>query len=76
MNFAILVEENKTQSTYSKRICYDYFKKHFSSSYKSLYWRDGKYFYHIFGIMNIFMLPSPVWFTIVDLGFANIPRHI
>jgi hypothetical protein len=25
------------------------------------------------GIMNIFMLPSPVWFTIVDLGFAYIP---
>jgi hypothetical protein len=24
------------------------------------------------GIMNIFMLPSPVWFTIVDLGFAYI----
>ena len=25
------------------------------------------------GIMNVFMLPSPVWFTIVDLGFAYIP---
>ena len=25
------------------------------------------------GIMNIFMLPSPVWFTIVDLGSAYIP---
>ena len=25
------------------------------------------------GIMNIFMLPSPVWFTVVDLGFAYIP---
>ncbi|MFZ4679306.1 MAG: hypothetical protein ACOYLP_03980 [Flavobacterium sp.] len=25
------------------------------------------------GIMNIFMLPSPVWFTIIDLGFAYIP---
>ena len=25
------------------------------------------------GIMNIFMLPSPVWFTIADLGFAYIP---
>ncbi len=25
------------------------------------------------GIMNIFMLPSPVWFTIVDIGFAYIP---
>lgn len=25
------------------------------------------------GIMNIFMLPSPTWFTIVDLAFAYIP---
>ena len=25
------------------------------------------------GVMNIFMLPSPVWFTIVDLGLAYIP---
>ena len=25
------------------------------------------------GIMNIFMLPSPVWFTIVYLGFVYIP---
>ena len=25
------------------------------------------------GIMNIFMLPSPIWFTIVDVGFAYIP---
>jgi len=25
------------------------------------------------GIMNVFMLPSPVWFTIVDIGFAYIP---
>ena len=25
------------------------------------------------GIMNIFMLPSPIWFTIVDLGLAYIP---
>ncbi len=27
----------------------------------------------IAGIMNVFMLPSPVWFTIVDLGFTYIP---
>jgi hypothetical protein len=25
------------------------------------------------GIMNIFMLPSPIWFTVVDLGLAYIP---
>lgn len=25
------------------------------------------------GIMNICMLPSPIWFTILDLGFAYIP---
>jgi hypothetical protein len=25
------------------------------------------------GIMNIVMLPSPLWFTIVDLGIAYIP---
>ena len=25
------------------------------------------------GVMNIFMLPSPTWFTIVDLGLAYIP---
>jgi hypothetical protein len=25
------------------------------------------------GIMNVFMLPSPVWFTIVDLVFAYVP---
>ena len=25
------------------------------------------------GIMNVFMLPSPVWFIILDLGFAYIP---
>ena len=25
------------------------------------------------GIMNIFMLPSPIWFTIVDLVLAYIP---
>ena len=25
------------------------------------------------GIMNIYMLPSPIWFTILDLGFAYIP---
>lgn len=25
------------------------------------------------GIVNIFMLPSPTWFTIVDLGLAYIP---
>ena len=25
------------------------------------------------GIMNIFMLPSPVWFTIVDLVIAYVP---
>lgn len=25
------------------------------------------------GIMNIFMLPSPTWFTITDLVFAYIP---
>ena len=25
------------------------------------------------GIMNIFMLPSPTWFTIIDLVFAYIP---
>ena len=30
-------------------------------------------FFLVGGIMNIFMLPSPVWFTIVDLGFAYIP---
>jgi len=25
------------------------------------------------GIMNIYMLPSPIWFTVVDLVFAYIP---
>lgn len=25
------------------------------------------------GVMNIFMLPSPIWFTIVDLALAYIP---
>ena len=30
-------------------------------------------FFLIGGIMNVFMLPSPVWFTIVDLGLAYIP---
>jgi hypothetical protein len=25
------------------------------------------------GIMNIFMLPSPLWFTVLDLGLAYIP---
>jgi hypothetical protein len=25
------------------------------------------------GIINIFMLPSPIWFTLLDLGFAYIP---
>jgi hypothetical protein len=25
------------------------------------------------GIMNIFMLPSPIWFTVVDLALAYIP---
>jgi hypothetical protein len=25
------------------------------------------------GIINIFMLPSPIWFTIIDLGGAYIP---
>lgn len=25
------------------------------------------------GIMNIVMLPSPIWFTVVDLGLAYIP---
>lgn len=25
------------------------------------------------GITNIFMLPSPLWFTVVDLGLAYIP---
>lgn len=25
------------------------------------------------GIMNILMLPSPLWFTIVDLGLAYVP---
>ena len=25
------------------------------------------------GIMNVFMLPSPVWFTIVDLVIAYVP---
>ena len=28
------------------------------------------------GIMMTFMLPSPVWFTVVDLSLAYIQRHI
>jgi hypothetical protein len=30
-------------------------------------------FFLVGGIMNIVMLPSPLWFTIVDLGLAYIP---
>lgn len=30
-------------------------------------------FFLLGGIMNIVMLPSPLWFTIVDLGIAYIP---
>lgn len=30
-------------------------------------------FFLVGGIMNIYMLPSPTWFTIVDLGLAYIP---
>lgn len=29
--------------------------------------------YFLGGLINIFMLPSPLWFTIVDLGLAYIP---
>ncbi|MDN3677081.1 hypothetical protein QWY90_07125 [Flavobacterium paronense] len=25
------------------------------------------------GVLNVFMLPSPIWFTVVDLGLAYIP---
>jgi hypothetical protein len=31
------------------------------------------FFFLIGGIMNIFMLPSPLWFTILDLAGAYIP---
>ena len=30
-------------------------------------------FFLIGGIMNIFMLPSPTWFTVLDLAMAYIP---
>jgi hypothetical protein len=30
-------------------------------------------FFLIGGIVNVFMLPSPVWFTILDLAVAYIP---
>lgn len=30
-------------------------------------------FFLIGGIVNVFMLPSPVWFTILDLALAYIP---
>lgn len=30
-------------------------------------------FFFIGGLMNVFMLPSPIWFTVVDLGLAYIP---
>ncbi len=30
-------------------------------------------FFLIGGIMNIFMLPSPIWFTVLDLGAAYLP---
>ncbi|MDF2448854.1 MAG: hypothetical protein K0R26_1358 [Bacteroidota bacterium] len=29
--------------------------------------------YFLGGLINIFMLPSPIWFTIVDLGLAYFP---
>ena len=29
--------------------------------------------YFIGGVINIFMLPSPIWFTLVDLGLAYFP---
>lgn len=28
------------------------------------------------GIMNVYMLPSPLWFTVVDLVFAYIPMSL
>jgi hypothetical protein len=31
------------------------------------------FFFLIGGIMNVFMLPSPLWFTILDLAGAYIP---
>ncbi|KAB1066058.1 hypothetical protein [Salibacter halophilus] len=33
-------------------------------------------FFLIGGIMNVYMLPSPTWFSIVDLVFAYIPMAI
>ena len=30
-------------------------------------------FFLLGGIVNVFMLPSPVWFTVLDLGGAYIP---
>ncbi|MBM9590847.1 hypothetical protein JWG41_10350 [Leptospira sp. 201903075] len=30
-------------------------------------------FFLVGGIANILMLPSPLWFTLVDLGFAYLP---
>lgn len=30
-------------------------------------------FFMIGGLLNIFMLPSPLWFTVLDLGAAYIP---
>ncbi|MDR9397724.1 hypothetical protein [Salibacter sp.] len=33
-------------------------------------------FFLIGGIMNVYMLPSPMWFSIVDLVFAYIPMAV
>lgn len=33
-------------------------------------------FFLLGGITNIFMLPSPIWFTVLDLGLAYIPMSI
>jgi hypothetical protein len=45
----------------------------FSANHKMIFAYVIGGFFLIGGISNVFMLPSPVWFTIVDLVLAYIP---
>ncbi|MGV3696769.1 hypothetical protein [Flavobacterium sp.] len=44
-----------------------------AASYKMRFAIAIGFCFMVGGIMNILMLPSPLWFTIVDLGLAYVP---
>jgi hypothetical protein len=44
-----------------------------ATSYKTAFAYVIGVFFLVGGIVNVLMLPSPIWFTVIDLGGAYIP---